>query len=226
MLASHPISAMNMNARDAQDLHSELVERFADWEAILKRNLAAIVRWRYANSLPNPLAPSGPLDRVDFDLWLTDEFVGRKRVFSDSWSNKCFYRLGYDAEDRLRLERDIPMCWEYQTGSTTGFNLSPPFRRACFERAWHEASRLLRRVEVTDTNVTDRYFDYAENLICRVRDYRWKRADSEFVAHPWTRVHNIIYTRTGKLKQIESIWFDNGQEKLRETTNVRHLARR
>ncbi len=213
---------MELTNDQAAALMAELAEMQTSYQAIVQRNLDAVVRWRYANNTPDPLVPRGEMEKVDFDLYGTGEMVCPKITFADKPSDKCYLELGYDAQDQLRYQKGgDPLAWEYTPEGITQYLLSDSPKHSRFRRFWGSPGEGYLRVEVGPAEVRATSYQYEGDRIVEVRRNSWKEGDNGLARNTWYFVFQMEYDQGGDLQQIVATNFDGDEQGYQEVIKVK-----
>lgn len=213
---------MELTDEEALALIGELAEMQASYEAIVQRNLDAVVQWRYADGTPDPLVPSGEMEKIDFDLYGTGELVRPKIIWAKKPTKTCFMELGYDSQDRLRYDKaGDPPVWEYSPESVTQYLLSNTPKYSRFRRFWGSPAEGYLRVNVDQKEVESTAYDCEGDRVVQVRRNFWKEGEEGLIRNSWYLVFQMEYDDHGSLQQIVGTNFDAGKQGHQEVIKVK-----
>lgn len=185
------------------------------WESLLAAARDATTHWRFTNLPPDPISPQGPAACVDFELYMTDEFVRPATVWAETASDFCFCRVGFDAQQRQRLhDGGAPLVWEYHEDRVVEYNLSgdPERGRVRTRKRQPAGDHEPQQWHVSADAVTARFFDRLSETQIRVTTEAWVRHDNGLTLDTSLGFEHVLtVSARGQLKTIETATIQDGQ---------------
>lgn len=214
------------NTADAEAEYAQFLACHSNWDAVLASAKNECVSHRFSNIDPDPISPAGAAADVDFELYMTDEFVRPAIRWAANQTSRCDCKIEFDNRDRPRLaDGGSPLVWEYREADILEHNLSGDI----------EFGRLRKRnllpehpeqIHVSATAVKARYFDQESESLIRVVTEEWRLTDDGFTHdRSFEYVHELILDQNGCLLRIETAVFTDGKEAGRTPTYERPTKR-